>query len=137
MAQVLEPRKAFRVLRAGESFEDLRKVISRTGQGVFPVLDPAGGRLVGLLSLKNVRTVLFEDALRDVVVVGDLATAPACLHRADSLYDALRRFMETGHGQLPVVAGPGDEPPVLGLLDHGDVIRAYHREVGRRRGTQA
>jgi CIC family chloride channel protein len=131
VSDVFSPDQSFMALKASTPFQELREAISESGQSVFPVLD-AYERVSGLLSLKNVRTVLFEDALSELVVVGELATGPVSLALDQNLYDALLTFLDSGHSQLPVVDYENGRQRVLGLLNHEHVIAAYHREVSRR-----
>jgi CIC family chloride channel protein len=134
VGQVFKARPDFITLAADLRFKDLRRAIADSRQYVFPVLDAAGG-LAGLLSLKNVRNVLFEDSLAELVVVGELATAPVSLAPDQDLNSALVAFLESGHNQIPVVETGPDGPRILGMLSHEDVIAAYHAEISRR--TQA
>ena len=128
---VFNPNQDFILLNHRTSFAELQKIIASTDQTLFPVVDD-DQRLVGVLSLKNIRTVLFEDALRDLVVVRDLATAPVGLTLDQDLYSALLAFLDSGYSQLPVVDYREGRQRVLGLVDHQDVIAAYHQEVSRR-----
>ena len=131
VGQVFKAEKPFITLPASARFEELRRVVASTGQAVFPVTDNQG-TMIGLLSVTNVRTVLFEDALKDLVVVGELCTKPASLRLDQSLYDALLVFLDSGYGQLPVVGTKDGQRRILGMMDHSEVAAAYHREVSRR-----
>jgi CIC family chloride channel protein len=87
---------------------------------------------VGNLSLKEIREVLFEDSLSDLVVAGELCGPPLSLTPEQDLNTALLTFLQGGYGQMPVVEG-GDGPlRILGLLRHEDVIAAYRDEIARR-----
>ncbi|WP_449247062.1 chloride channel protein [Desulfarculus baarsii] len=119
-------------LRPDENFAQLRRHIADSHQSLFPVLDQAGA-LIGVLPVAAIRKVLFEDSLAHLVVVGELAEPPTALALGDDLYSALLKFLDSGHGQLPVTA----DGRLLGLLDHADVIAAYHQEVSRRRRAAA
>ena len=131
VSDIFDEKPKITLLKAGDSFQELKRVIAMSGQSVFPVVD-AQDRLYGLLSVKNVRVVLFEDSLQDVVVVGDLCTRPVSLGLNESLYDALFTFLNSGYGQIPVVEYDQEgSQRILGLLDHADVINAYHGEVSR------
>ncbi|MCF8033065.1 MAG: chloride channel protein [Desulfarculaceae bacterium] len=131
VAQIFQPDKPFLALPASTRFAGLQKAVATSGQTVFPVTGEDGS-LLGLLSLTNVRTVLFEDSLRDLVVVGELCTAPVSLSLDESLYDALLKFLNSGYGQLPVVELKQGRQHILGILDHDEVTAAYHQEVSKR-----
>ncbi|MCB2188889.1 MAG: chloride channel protein [Deltaproteobacteria bacterium] len=131
VSDIFKAELPFASLKNDDNFRTLQRVISQSSQSVFPVLDQTGF-LTGILALTNVRTVLFEDSLRDLVVMGELATPPVSLSPDQDLYGAMLKFLETGYSQLPVVGYPGGKQTVLGLLNHEDVIAAYHSEVSRR-----
>jgi CBS domain-containing protein len=131
VADVFQEGREFITLTVDTKFAQLQKIISRTRQNVFPVTDEEG-RLAGVLSFSSIRTVLFEDSLKELLVVGELATAPVSLTRDQDLYAALITFLDSGYSQLPVVDYEEGRQRVLGMLNHEDVIAAYHREVSRR-----
>ncbi|MBW2333211.1 MAG: chloride channel protein [Deltaproteobacteria bacterium] len=68
---VYEKDKKLVKLKEYMTFSELRKVITETNLDYFPVVDD-DNRLKGILSLRDLRTVLFEDSLKDLVVVGEL-----------------------------------------------------------------
>jgi chloride channel protein, CIC family len=131
VGQVFQPDKPFLPLPASTRFGLLQKAVATSGQTVFPVTD-GDGWLMGLVSLNDVRPVLFEDFLRGLVVVGELSRPPVSLSLTESLYDALLKFLDTGYSQLPVVELREGRQHILGMLDHADVTAAYQREVSRR-----
>ena len=111
------------VLEECVTLRAITDVIAATRDFVFPVRDEHGA-LTGLLAVQDARNVLFEPGLRDLVVARDLMRPPTVVHPDTSLYDALRLFVETDLGQLPVV-GPDKPDTVLGLLDRRHVFTAY------------
>jgi CIC family chloride channel protein len=129
---IFRPEAQAATLSGAMKFKDLKEVISRTRESYFPVVDIAG-RLSGILNLHDVRTVLFEDALSDLVVVAELAGPPVQVRPQDDLFTALTRFMDSGYGQIPVVDDTG---AIWGLLAHEDVIGAYHHQISARKGTE-
>lgn len=129
--QALRPGQEVTTLRPRMRFFELRRLIARTRQTLFPVVDESG-KHVGNLSLRDVREVMFEDSLGDLVVVGELAGPPVSLTLDQDLNRALRTFLECGYGQVPVVRQQEGRDVVLGLLRHEDVIAAYHAKVSQR-----
>lgn len=132
VASVLKPGQEVVSLEPGLRFSDLQHIIARTGQALYPVLDD-DGRHVGNLSLKDIRQVMFEDSLSDLVVVGELCGPPVSLRPEHDLNHALLTFLDAGYGQMPVVEEKDGRSEVLGLLRHEDVIAAYQHEVLRHR----
>uniref|UniRef100_I2Q714 Chloride channel protein EriC n=1 Tax=Desulfovibrio sp. U5L TaxID=596152 RepID=I2Q714_9BACT len=111
------------ILEEGVTLKALAHIIAGTSELVFPVKDEAG-RLTGILAVQDVRNVLFEASLHDLVLVKELMRKPVAVNPDMSLYDALMLFIETDLSQLPVVAQ--DHPDtVLGMLSRQHVFRAY------------
>ncbi len=137
-------------IRVRDIFEDEREVIMIPGylplrdiiplvaderDSYFPVSDPEG-KLVGILSLKNIRSVLFEETVKDLLVAEDLMTDFRAVTLEENLYSALKKFIESNYGQIPVVSEK--EPDrVLGMLSHEDVINAYNRTIMARKLEEA
>ncbi|MDD4787733.1 MAG: CBS domain-containing protein, partial [Pirellulales bacterium] len=94
----------------------------------FPVVNRAG-ELVGIFSLRDLRSVLTGDGSGPLVVAADLATAPVLtVTPQDELHTALRRFTQKNIDELPVVS-PDDANKVVGVLSRRNVIAAYHQRT--------
>lgn len=111
------------ILEEGVTLKALTDIIAGTTQLAFPVKD-ATGRLTGILTMQDVRNVLFENTLFELVVVRDLARAPVTLTPDASLYDALMLFVDRDLAQIPVV-DPENQDDILGLLGRDHVFAAY------------
>lgn len=115
------------VLDERMTLKALTSVIAETNELNFPVRGKDDA-ITGILPLQDVRRVLYEDVLFDLVVVGDLMRRPASLHPNDDLYTALLKFVDTDYSQLPVL--DADDPAkVLGLLQRQDVFQAYSETI--------
>ena len=111
------------ILEESVTLKALADVIAGTRAFVFPVKNHQGA-LTGILAVQDVRRVLFESCLHELVLVRDLMRPPVVIHPDMSLYDALMLFIETDLGQLPVVEAEQPDT-VLGLLDRRHVFTAY------------
>lgn len=105
----------------------LRRVLTLVAQShsrYFPVVD-GQGRMTGIFSLTDIRRVMTESELADLVLAKELATEDVLkVTPDDDLNTALKRFTLKNIDELPVVAA--DDPMhVLGMLSRKDVIRAY------------
>ena len=90
------------------------------------------GELTGIISFRDIRTILDEEALRALVVAKDVATARVVtVTPSDSIQVALSHMSDRGVSQLPVVSRD-DRRRLLGTLRHKDVMAAYDRAVLRR-----
>jgi len=131
-------RKSERVpsVEPGTRFERVREMVLGSGDATVPVVD-SGGRLVGLLTAEQIRPVLDERQLDGFVVAGDIAAKPMALQPDDDLFRAHELFRASGCPQIPVVLAADPEDPcagrIVGMLDYRDLMRAYERELARRR----
>ncbi len=122
VSQVFTPGRAT-ILEEAVTLKALAHIIAGTNALVFPVKNEAG-RLTGLLALQDVRNLLFEESLHELVVVKELMRPAVTVATDVSIYDALMRFLESDLSQLPVVER--DHPDtVLGMLDRQHVFAAY------------
>lgn len=120
----------------GTRFERVREMVLGSEEATVLVVNDAG-RLVGLLTAEQIRPVLDERQLDGFVVAGDIAAPPMALQRDDDLYRAHELFRASGCPQIPVVAAADPEDPlagrIIGMLDYRAMMRAYERELARRR----
>ncbi|MEW5773516.1 MAG: chloride channel protein [Thermodesulfobacteriota bacterium] len=121
-------------LEEGTTLKALTDIIANTNELYFPVRN-ARDEITGILGVEDVRKVLFEDCLFDLVVVGELARKPAMLKPEDNLYTALLKFVDTNCGQIPVTA-PDDDNEILGLLNREDVFKAYSDTLKKLKDTE-
>jgi CIC family chloride channel protein len=122
VSSVFTPGRAT-ILEEGVTLRALAHIISGTSELVFPVKN-AEGKLTGILALQDVRCVVFEACLHDLVLVKELMRPPVVVHPDMSLYDALMLFIETDLSQLPVVTSERPDA-VLGMLGRQHVFTAY------------
>jgi len=101
----------------------------------FPVLDEHE-RMVGIISLNDIRTVLMEEELARLVVVADLMTREVItVFPDDTLNRAMEQFGRKDIEQMPVVSRK-DPRRVFGMLKRQDVIRSYNEQIlGRAHGA--
>lgn len=94
----------------------------------FPVIDDSG-KMTGIVSLQDVKTVLHDEELRRHATVGKVcARNVVFLTPDDNLYTAMMYFDRRGFDEIPVVES-AEEKWVVGMLKRRDVIAAYNHEV--------
>jgi CIC family chloride channel protein len=94
----------------------------------FPVIDDTG-KMTGVVSLQDVKTVLHDENLRLHATVGSVcARNVVFLTPDDNLYTAMTLFDRRGFDEIPVVES-AEEKWVVGMLKRRDVITAYNHEV--------
>jgi len=109
----------------------LRRVLILVAQSdsrYFPVVDE-DDRMTGIFSLTDIRRVMTEHKLADLVLAKEIATEDILRVTPDeNLNDALKRFTLKNIGELPVV-DPDDPQRVIGILSRKDLIGAYSHRV--------
>ncbi|CAK8716707.1 MAG: chloride channel protein, CIC family [Candidatus Electronema aureum] len=97
----------------------------------FPVVDYTG-RMVGVVSLQDVKTILHDEEQRCCYLVGAICSRDLITLTPDhNLFDAMQLFDIKGLEEIPVVESMEDKW-VLGMLKRRDVIELYNREVLKR-----
>ncbi|MEJ2364124.1 MAG: chloride channel protein [Deltaproteobacteria bacterium] len=126
---VYNPQKAVTMLPMDMRLKEMKNLMIRTRESFFPVVDEEI-RLVGILSFPDLRAILFEEALSELIVVGDLVEKPVAIGLNETLYEALIKFISSGYGQIPIIR---DEHPgrLTGMLSLAELMEAYHQEMLR------
>jgi CIC family chloride channel protein len=93
-------------------------------------------KMVGIFSLRDVRSALLGNGTNQLVLAADLATdVVLTVTPEDDLHTALRRFTQKNIDDIPVVAAE-DAKKVIGMLSRKEVIAAYDDQLARlRQGT--
>jgi CIC family chloride channel protein len=106
----------------------LSEKISKSKYNSFPVLNDEG-TLSGILSHSDYRDAIFDEDLKDLVVVKDLATPDVVtVTLQDNLYDSLEKITQQDFSILPVVS-PENPSQLVGILTRRDIIGAYNKAV--------
>lgn len=109
---------------------ELRELIarySRSTQGCLPVYDD-DQRLVGTIDAGEIRRIVRETGLDDLLIASDIATPPISVTPADPLLTAIRRML-AGHVDEIVVVETGNPRKVIGLISRADVVATYERSI--------
>ena len=106
-------------------FDQLIQVISNSPEIYFPVFDQEG-RMTGILSINDIREVMFEASLRRLIVAKDVAIPNVVrVGWHESLQEALDKMVRLSVDELPVVR---EESPdkIVGMISKRDIISYYH-----------
>lgn len=116
--------------------EDFLHYLPASRFSYFPVVDDEG-KLAGVLSSQDVRTILFERDVWPLLVVGDVATTGELLTVTprNSLHEALHLFGRRGLEQILVV-DEEDPSKVLGFLSRQAILDAYQKGIMAREITE-
>jgi CBS domain-containing protein len=130
-----EPPTAKQVMRTNVEtvpdntrFDELLKIMSHARSDLLPVVD-GEGRYIGNISLPQIRDVIFDQALADLLIARDLLDSePAYVTPDEPLGAVLQKFHdikdEVGH--MPVIAEE-ESPRVIGMIRQRDVVDMFRR----------
>jgi len=110
-------------------FDGLVKIVTRSEELHFPVVD-RNGKLTGILSINDIRAVLFEDTVNRLIVARDVATPNVVRIRMhDTLQKALDEMAALNVDELPVVRNEGEDE-IVAILSKRDIIDYYYGRTG-------
>ncbi|MGZ8440867.1 MAG: chloride channel protein [Candidatus Deferrimicrobiaceae bacterium] len=106
-------------------FGDLVKTVTRSGASHFPVVDREG-RMTGIVSINDIRAVLFEETVDQLIVARDVATPNVVrVHWNETLQQALDKMAAINVDELPVVR---EERPddIVAMVSKRDIVNYYY-----------
>ena len=102
---------------------ELVKVISKSKRNIFPVVDKYGG-LIGIVTLNDIREMMFNREMYDKIKVEGLMTVPpATILLDDSMDIVMQKFEKTGAWNLPVI----EQGKYVGFVSKSKIFSAYRR----------
>jgi CIC family chloride channel protein len=117
-------------------FGDLVQTVTKSMNIYFPVTN-AKGEMTGILSINDIRELMFEEGVSQLIVAKDVATPNVLrVFLNDSLQEALDKMNSIQVDELPVVKeeAPND---IVGMIAKRDIISYYHSRTHRPGGEVA
>jgi len=112
----------------------LRKLIEYIPQShytTFPLVDEKGN-LTGIISIQDFRKWIFEESIKDLVIVKELATLNVItVTPDDTLYTVFKKWEKKPVEILPVVES-NNSKKIVGALSRKDVIAAYNKALSKK-----
>jgi CIC family chloride channel protein len=100
---------------------DLVKVIARSKRNLFPVVDEFN-ILEGVVSLDDVREIMFQSDLYETTLVRDLMSIPpSYIDTKENIDSVMEAFRKTGAWNLPVL----DEGYYVGFISKSRIYSTY------------
>ena len=104
---------------------EMVKVIAKSNRNIFPVVSPDTGRLLGILSLDEVRNIMFRPELYNRFTVQELMVSPPAKILSDMPMEKVMDIFEnTGAWNLPVVDNARDER-YMGFVSKSKIFNTY------------
>jgi CIC family chloride channel protein len=122
--EAILPRKVITIPEAMR-FGELIKVVTDSPDAYYPVVNEEG-KMTGILSINDIREVLFEETLAQVIIAKDVATPTVVrVFWDESLQDALDKMALINVNELPVVR---EESPdeIIAMIAKRDIISYYY-----------
>ncbi len=106
---------------------DMLPLILDSSQYVFPVTG-AEGQIIGVFSIEDIRTLLLEEHMRNLIVAVDIANQDYWYATPDEdLHSVLRKLTELVTDEIPVLDKETKE--FKGLLKRRDILNLYSKRL--------
>ena len=112
-------------------FSKFKKFFATTKQHYFPVTNEHD-RLVGIFSSTDIREVLFNSDIEELILMRDIQTSDIIVtNLSEDLSTVLRKLTIKNIDSLPVVRE--DDPSILiGMLHRREIVAFYNEQVQKR-----
>ena len=116
----------FSTIRYDATLGDLVHLISTSSRNLFPVLD-AEGRFQGVITLDDVRSMMFDRSQYDKVkVYSIMKSSPAFVYMDEKMDSVMNKFESTQAWNLPVL---DDENKYLGFVSKSKIFSSYRDQL--------
>ncbi|MCE7064681.1 chloride channel protein [Dyadobacter sp. CY326] len=108
----------------GASRDELAELVRTGKRNMIAVVDDSK-RLLGTISLDDIRPLLFSPDLYDMLTISNLMRVPSeVISDFDSVVGVVKKFDETGAWNLPVVKSSGE---FVGFISKSAVLNSYRQ----------
>jgi CIC family chloride channel protein len=112
-------------VRPSENLGDLVKIIAQSKRNLFPVVDEYN-ILEGVVSLDDVREIMFRQELYETTIVRDLMTIPpSYIDDKENIDAVMEAFRKTGAWNLPVL----DNGYYVGYISKSRIYSTYRELI--------
>uniref|UniRef100_A0A7C3SK43 Chloride channel protein n=1 Tax=Desulfobacca acetoxidans TaxID=60893 RepID=A0A7C3SK43_9BACT len=116
------------LIPADMPFGELVKKVTNAPDNYFPVVNH-DGRMIGILSINDIREVLFEASLNHLIRAADIASPRVeRVFLDDTLQTALDKMAALQMDELPVVRRQAPEQ-IVTMISKRDIISHYHSQL--------
>jgi CIC family chloride channel protein len=104
---------------------ELVNLVRKSKRNLFPVVN-VKGELVGILTLDDIRDIMFDHEKYDEIFVNSLMhTAPANVSPHENMQSVMQKFESTGAWNLPVL----DNGKYVGFLSKSRIFNTYRNKL--------
>ncbi len=120
-------RKDMDVVDYCTPFKDLIKIIMNAKYGDVFVVNTKH-QLAGVITLKDVRQAILDNALADLLIAGDLVIDIPPVTGTDNVSKAIQQIREHNIENIPVVSSD-ENRTFIGIINHRDIIETYYQTL--------
>ncbi len=126
---LLDTRKVveddFKIVHPNMTLRKLIQVVTSSHRNIFPVVD-TNKKLVGVLTLDDFRTFMFDESLYDIVIVAEIMNKPPeFINIEEEMSSVIQKFQKTGAWNLPVI----ENGKYIGFISKSKLFSAYRRKL--------
>ncbi len=104
---------------------ELVNLVRKSKRNLFPVVN-VKGELVGILTLDDIRDIMFDHEKYDIIFVNSLMhTPPANVSPHENMQSVMQKFESTGAWNLPVL----DDGKYVGFLSKSRIFNTYRNKL--------
>ena len=102
----------------------LEKAVAKSNRNLFPVVNK-DKEFLGVLLLDDIRSIMFDQSLYDMVFVDELmhAAPDIIFYEEDSIETIMKKFKDSGAWNLPVIKNG----KYHGFISKSKLLTAYRR----------
>lgn len=120
-----EIEKNFNTIKSNQTLGDLVKIVSQSQRNLFPVVNDEL-MLIGIISLDQIRDIMFNQELYKTTIIDDLMIQPSVVvNVTDNMESVMDKFSENNSWNLPVV----DRGKYVGFVSKSNLFNAYRKKL--------
>jgi CIC family chloride channel protein len=132
--ELMPQLRKVRMIPEDATFTQFLEIFRSSKEQYFPVVNK-DEKLTGIFSVNDVRGILFDHEIGDLVRMKDVAISEIIYTTpSEDLNEVLKKFTIRNLQRLPVVKDE-DHNSLLGMLDRREVIQYYNRRVQEIKGA--
>jgi CIC family chloride channel protein len=117
--------KDFIPVQAGSTLRTLTTVIGKSKRNVFPVINSTN-QLMGIISLEDIREMMFDSSLYDTTLVDKMMRTPAVTaDLTDSMDVVMDKFDKSGVWNIPVLSAK----EYVGFISKSAILASYREQL--------
>jgi chloride channel protein, CIC family len=117
--------KDFVPVKLGSTLRALTEAVAHSKRNIFPVID-SGGALAGVISIENIREIMFNASLYDTIRVNQLMQKPVVTCSSDDDMNlVMEKFDKSGVWNIPVLK----DGKYLGFVSKSSVFSNYRERL--------